>query len=230
MSASRVRQHQRFASERQPASSRDGGVHWRALSDTSRASMALNGRCSVSRTAHFLLTVISFGASSIPPLQRICSCLPEDLGKACAHSFFLTFASRGHRATLPPTCGFMISARIASRPRFELGLSSRAPQVSAKRVRLSCSLKSQVFSSIHYSTLACPRHTCRHHPCTLNSLHLYWVEQRLFERCETDHCVVTYAKSVTRTLHGNVDHYQLFGANSTRSSHSNVRENTCRST
>ena len=40
-----------------------------------------------------------------------------------------------------------------TRPRFELGLSSRAPQVSAKRVRLSCSLKSRVLSSMHHDVL-----------------------------------------------------------------------------
>ena len=34
-------------------------------------------RCSVSSTAHCLLNVISFGASSIPPLKRFCSCLPK---------------------------------------------------------------------------------------------------------------------------------------------------------
>ena len=103
------------------------------------------------------LSVISFGASSIPPLQRISSCLPKDLGKACAHSFCVAFASRGCQAILPPTCGFMTSARIASscvtRPRFELGHSSRAPQVSAKRVRLSCSLKSRFFSCMHHDVL-----------------------------------------------------------------------------
>ena len=55
-----------------------------------------------------------------------------------------------------------------------------------------------------YSTLACPRHTCRHHPCTHNAWCLrrlgpelsscclaaasvFKVEHRLFERCETGH-------------------------------------------
>ena len=56
-----------------------------------------------------------------------------------------------------------MSARIASpcfpRPRFELGLSSRVPQVSAKRDRQSCSIKSRILcSSITMcSTLARPR-------------------------------------------------------------------------
>ena len=88
--------------------------------------MALHGRSSVSSTAQFLLTVISFGASlsrgSVPAFTK-------NLGKACAHSFFVTSASCGrrailHRRPLPPTCGFMTSARIASpcfpRPKFEL--------------------------------------------------------------------------------------------------------------
>ena len=101
--------------------------------------------------AHTPLPVISFDASSIPPLQRICSSHPKGLSKACAHSFFVTLASCRrailHRGPLPPTCGFMTSARIAPpcfpRPRFELGLSSRVPQFSAKRVRPSCSTKSR---------------------------------------------------------------------------------------
>ena len=46
-----------------------------------------------------------------------------------------------HHGPLPSTYEFMQSARIAcpsfTRPRFELGLSARAPHVSAKRVRLS---------------------------------------------------------------------------------------------
>ena len=52
---------------------------------------------------------------------------------------------------------FMASARIASpcftRPKFELGLSSRAPHVSAKRVRLSCSPKSLVLSFMRHDVL-----------------------------------------------------------------------------
>ena len=63
-------------------------------------------------------------------------------------------------------------------------------------------------------------------PRVVWQLQLYWVEQRLFERCDTDHCVVTHAKSVTMALHGNVDHYQLFGAKL----HSLLWENACRST
>ena len=89
-------------------------------------------------------------------LQVICSCLPKNLSKACAHSFFVTFASSGrrailHRGPLLPAGGFVRSARIASpcfpRPKFELGLSSRVPQESAKRVRLSCSIKSRFSQS-----------------------------------------------------------------------------------
>ena len=117
----------------------------------------------------------------------------------------------------------MRSARIASpcftRPRFELGVSSRAPQVSNKRIRLSCSLKSHVFSSIHHDvlngglstphlssstlaiiTLGVFDDSVMNSPRVVWQLHLYWVEQRLFGRCETDHCVVTYAKSVS--VHG----------------------------
>ena len=58
---------------------------------------------------------------------------------------------------LPLTLGPMTSARIASscftRPRFDLELSSTAPQIPAKRVRLSCSLKPRVFSSTHHDVL-----------------------------------------------------------------------------
>ena len=65
--------------------------------------------------------------------------------------------------------GFVTCAQTASpcftRPMFELGLSSRAPQVSAQRVRLSCSIKSRVFSfkRHHEPNVGRPRHTCRHH-------------------------------------------------------------------
>ena len=73
----------------------------------------------------------ALGAPSIPPLQRICSCLPKDLGKAyvrthCACRLQVVNVRQFSRSTL----GFMTSARIASacitRPRFELGHSRRA--------------------------------------------------------------------------------------------------------
>ena len=58
------------------------------------------------------------------------------------------------RVPLPSTCGCMTSARIAApcftRPKFEVGLSSRAPQVSAKRVRLSCHIGFRVFSFVRH--------------------------------------------------------------------------------
>ena len=54
-------------------------------------------------------------------------------------------AQRAFLGPLPSTCGFMQSARIAfpcfPRSRFELGLSSRVPQDSAKRARLSCPIR-----------------------------------------------------------------------------------------
>ena len=69
------------------------------------------------------------------------------------------------RGSLSSTCGLM--TRIASsgfpRPSFEVGLSSRVPQVSAKRVRQSCSIKSRTLLSTitMYSMLARPRLTSR---------------------------------------------------------------------
>ena len=105
------------------------------------------------------LSVISFGASSIFSLQRNCSCLPKDLGKACAHSFCVTSASCERVAILPPTLGFLTSARVASpcfeRHKFELEFSTRAPQVSAQRDRLSCSLKSHLISFMHPLQSSC---------------------------------------------------------------------------
>ena len=71
-------------------------------------------------------------------------------------------------ADLSSTCGLMMSARIASlcfpRPRFELGLSSRVPQISTRRVRQSCSIKSRTLrSSVTMSSmLARPRLTSRY--------------------------------------------------------------------
>ena len=44
------------------------------------------------------LSVVSLGASVIPPLLRICTYLPKDMGEACAHSFCVASASRGRRA------------------------------------------------------------------------------------------------------------------------------------
>ena len=123
------------------------------MSDTFGASMALHGRGTVSRAAQLHRLRCVFDTSSPEDLS-----LPsQNLGKACAHSFCMTFLNRGRQAVLPSTFGIMTSARIVSpcftRPRFELGLSSRAPQVSAKRVRLSCFLKSRVLSSIHHDVL-----------------------------------------------------------------------------
>ena len=116
-----------------------------------------------------LLRVISFGASSIPPLQRICPCLPKDLVKACAHSFCVTFVNRGRRAVLKSTFGFMTSARIAS-PCFTrdfCALHSSPPN------EFDCDAPSSRGSFrpciTMYSTLACTRHTCRHHPCSHNA-------------------------------------------------------------
>ena len=84
---------------------------------------------------------------------------PEDLFQPsqrpgqCMRALFLRAVVIGGRQSnlrrrpLPSTCGCMPSARSASpwfrRPRFELGLLSRAPQVSAKRVRLSCTVGSR---------------------------------------------------------------------------------------
>ena len=94
-----------------------------------------------------------------------------------------------------------------------------------------------------YPTLACPRHTCRHHPrthtarclrrlgpelssCCLAAALVFEVDPCFFERCETGHWVVTCTKSVSMALHGNVELYQLFGAKS----HSLLWENACCST
>ena len=74
-------------------------------------SRCFHGRRSVSRTAQRHQLRCVFYPSS---LQRICPCLLQDLGKACAHSFCVTFVSCGRQAILPPTFGFMTSARIAS--------------------------------------------------------------------------------------------------------------------
>ena len=127
---------------------------------------ALLTACSTSSASVRLRSLLSKG--SVPAF-------PKNLSKACAHSFFVAFASCGLRAILhcgplPPTCSIMTSARIASPcfplPRFELGLSSRVPQVSAKRVPLSCTTKSRFSRSCvtMQSMLARPRHTCCHHP------------------------------------------------------------------
>ena len=152
------------------------------------------------------LNVISFGASSIPLLHRICRCLPKDLGKACAHSFCVTFVSRGRQAILPSTFGFMTSARIVS-PCFT-SWDSRRALLRSPPDEFDCHAPSNRGSYrpciTMYSTLACPRYTCHHHPCTHNAwcprrlgpelssccraaASVFKVEQHVFERCETGH-------------------------------------------
>ena len=118
--------------------------------------MALHGCCSLSSTAHSrsassawvrLRSLLSRG--SVPPSQGLGQSMCALVLRGVCTSW-----TSGH---LPLTPGFMTSARIASpcftRPKFELGLSSRAPEVSAERVRLSCTLKSRVFSSMHHDVL-----------------------------------------------------------------------------
>ena len=110
------------------------------------AAMALHGRSTLSCPNHFSLCVIRFGTCSLWRLLGL------DI----------------RSGPLSSTCGLMMSARIASpcfpRPRFEVGLSSHVPQVSAKRVRKSCSIKSRTLRSsiTMYSMLARPRLTSRY--------------------------------------------------------------------
>ena len=168
--------------------------------DTLDASMALHGCCSLSSTAHSRSASLRcvFDPSSpearfLPsqgPGQSMCALVLRGLCKSWTSGL--------------ATADFWLHdicsdcSPCFTRPRFELGLSSGAPQVSAKRFRLSCSLKSRVFSFV--------RHTCRHHPlhqcpsCMMPSttqscmdlsrvvwqLHLSWVEQGFLERFETD--------------------------------------------
>ena len=71
---------------------------------------------------------------------------------------------------MPSSCGSVQSARIVypcfPRPRFELGLSSRVPQVSAKRTRPPRPIKTRAprSSITTVSTLARQHHLQRHHP------------------------------------------------------------------
>ena len=114
-------------------------VGFRLDLDSFGANMAPHGCCSLSSTAH------SRSASSAPVRlrsllsRRSVSCLPNDLGKACAHRS----AGRLHLGSLLP----------ASRDPGLSWDSSRAPQVSAERVRLSRSIKSRVFSFTRHDVL-----------------------------------------------------------------------------
>ena len=83
------------------------------------APMALHGHSTTSCPTPLHLCVIRFGTRSL----------------------WRFWGLNIRRGPLSSTCGLMVSAWVASpcfpRPRFELGLSSRVPQVSAKRVRHS---------------------------------------------------------------------------------------------
>ena len=81
-----------------------------------------------------------------------------------------------------------------------------------------------VVSTLALMTLGVFDDTVSNSPRVVWQLHLYWVEQRLFERDRP--LRGTCAKSVTMVLRGNVEHCQLFGAEP----HSRIGENTCRST
>ena len=104
------------------------------------------------------LKVISFGASSIPHLQRIYRCLPNDLGKAlCA--FVLRAVCKLWTSSHSP-----VDFRIHDICSDCFSPASRGPDSSwdsrrvlhkspSERVRPSCSLKSRVLSSIHHGVL-----------------------------------------------------------------------------
>ena len=140
--------------------------------DTLDASMALHGRCSLSSTAHSrsassasvrLRSLLSNGSVTTFPrtwARHVRTLSSQRLQVVDAsHS-----SSRVSAAEFWASC-VRIAVSCFTRPRFELGLASRGPQVSAKRVRLSCSTKSRISRSCvaMYSTLARARHTCRQH-------------------------------------------------------------------
>ena len=149
-----------------------------------------------------LLSVISFGAFSIPPLQRIRPCLPKDLGKARARSFCVTFVSRGRQAILPSTFGFKTPARIAS-SLFRAGtLVARStglrqtsstvmlPQVAGLSVHASrCIQRCPVQATPVVITLALTTADVVSDSVmdsrVVWQLIYVWFEQRPFERCET---------------------------------------------
>ena len=100
-------------------------------------------------------------------IHDICSdCLPL-LHAAQIRAGTLVARSTSLRQTsstgmLPQVAGLVVNPSRCTQHwpvHFELGLSSRAPQVSAKRVRLACSLKSRVLSSIHHDVLNIGRST-----------------------------------------------------------------------
>ena len=114
-----------------------------------------------------------------------------------------------------------------TRPRFELGLSSRAPQVSASRVRLSCSIESQVFWFMRHDVLNVGRSTAHlsssplapvvitldvFNDSLMDSSHVVWqLHLSSFGRGFLE-LFGTCARSVTTALHGNLEYHKLFGA------------------
>ena len=120
-------------------------------------SMALHGTPWHSMSLHGGRLVVKYLRSASPASMRFRSLLSKGsvpaFPKTWAKHVCVALASRGRQTILPLTCGFTTSARIASscftRPRFELALASHAP-VSAKRVRLSCSINSRVFAFMRH--------------------------------------------------------------------------------
>ena len=119
-----------------------------------------------------LLSVVSLGACSTPPLQKI------------------------RQAILSSTFGLMTSARIASRGPDSSWDSRRALHRSPPN-EFDCHAPSSRGSArpfiTMYSTLACPRHTCRHHPCAHNA----WCLRRLGP--ELSSCCLAAASVLGRT-------------------------------
>ena len=195
------------------------------------------------------LNFISFGASSIPPLQRIrvlpfqrpgqtmCAFVLRDVCKSwtsgntpvdfrshdiCSDCFHLLHAAQIRAGT-------HIARSTALR---QTSSTVMLPQVAGLIVHASrCTQRwlvhaTPVVITFALTTLGVFDDSVLNSPRAVWQLHLCSRSNNVsLERCETDHCVVTCAKSVTMALHGNVDHCQLFDAKS----HSHHWENTCRS-
>ena len=136
--------------------------------------MTLHDRSSMSSAAQFLHDVASIGTSD-PSSPKGLSLPLQEPDRTHALSFCVTCVLTSSH-TVSSSCGCVQSDRIACpgfpRPRFELGLSSHVPHVSAKRARPPRPIKTRAprSSVTMQSTLARRHHLCRHRSAHLTDV------------------------------------------------------------
>ena len=134
----------------------------------------------------------------------------KNLTEHIAHSFCVTCVLTSSHS-VSSSCGCVQSARIAYPcfpwPRFELGLSSRVPQVSDKRARPPRPIKTRApRSSVTMQSTLARRHLLRRH----HSAHITDVAGSLRLRLRDPMLDWAESSPVTMALHGNIEHPLFF--------------------